>query len=86
MFVELQKSLSKLPPYFRPEEIPSVTLRFPLFEKNIEDKDKDSQMETKIEAITNQLSDLQNIKNDINHLTSLMQTLLKRSKMNDSDN
>ena len=77
MFVELQKSLSKLPPYFRPEEVPSVKRYTPVKEKRNEDKDKNSQMETKIEAMQ---SDLQDIKNDINHFTSLVETVLKRNE------
>ena len=73
--------MSKLPRYFRPEEVSSVKLRYLLEEKTIEDKDKDSQMETKIEDMK---SDLQNMKNDINYLTSLVETALKRSEKGES--
>ena len=73
--------MSKLPRYFRPEEIPRLTWGYPYEERPIEDKDKDSQMETKTEDIK---SDLQNMKNDINNLTSLVETVLKRIEKGES--
>ena len=73
--------MSKLPRYFRPKEDSSVTYPYPFEEKAIGDKDKDSQMETKIEDIK---SDLQNMKNDINNLTSLVETVLKRVEKGES--
>jgi hypothetical protein len=70
----LEKSLSKLPRCFRPKEIPSDIRYEPV--KDITNDEKDSQKETKIEEI---MSELQNIRNDMNVLKNLLETALKKN-------
>ena len=65
LYIEMQKSLSKLPSCFQPKEITKEVLRCPLNEKTMdEDKDKDTQMETKMEDIKSELEMIKNLHTD----------------------